>query len=194
MPALSSSRRSVTPCVSSSTSPPGSEPSSHHLEQPQRIPDPMDDSAAKDQIELLPERIEVVRVESRVDDVRVEQLGDRLEPCAALALESRIGSGPTRRTARCRPPRHDGAPGFGEKRVEAIESADVQDARPRRSASAPGRGSVIPAIPACRSRAPAQRVKPHRNPSLTPAPAGIRTIGKRSATSRSASVGGRIRS
>ena len=106
----------------------GREASSKNLQQPQRIVHPVQDPEAEDEIERLPELVQIECVEVAVVDLGVEQLPDRGKPLASLELDAPARPDPLPVLLvvdRDDPPR---AASLGEERVEAVKGAHVEHA------------------------------------------------------------------
>jgi len=90
--------------------------------------EPVQDREAAHEIKPVPQVRKRERVHPTVLNARIEQAVDRAEPSSAFQLDS--PSSGDHNTARCRPPTPFRATMVGQKRVEAVECAVIQDARP----------------------------------------------------------------
>src|SRR3954453_23338209 len=97
-------------------------------EQAERVLYSVQDPEAEDQVEQLVEPVEVEGVEAPVFDLGPEQGGDRAKTLAALELDAPPGPHPLAVLLVVDRDDAAGAARLGEKGVEAVEGADVEDA------------------------------------------------------------------
>jgi hypothetical protein len=90
----------------------------------------MQDAEAQNDIEPFVELADIERVHAAVDDLGGDQVSDRVKACPAVELDAKAGLYPVDVLLVVD---GDHAPrllGLGEKAVEAVERADVEDAAP----------------------------------------------------------------